>query len=182
MARFGLVLLVLSGCVLDPHRQTRQTRFVMAAQSHRLHAQKPVDDFTARESTPAMTESIATGAYTGSGQLTLRAWDKLVYGFELEAGRLDKTGSNFAGAYGVLGAEHVTGWGMVGVEVASGWRGIRYRHGLDDDNSIIAEPRVRAQYRLGSQVTMGAVAGATIGELGTFMAGIFIGFDAQPVE
>jgi hypothetical protein len=118
------------------------------------------------------------GAGTGDLQFTV-AYRKILVGLELEEGRLGTDGSNYAGAYSIIGFEHNMRAAAIGVELASGWRGIRYHGDSDDVSAFVAEPRVRGQLRLGDQVTLGAVVGSTLGELGSWMAGAYLGFHSS---
>lgn len=162
----------LSGCAIDPYRQHRPARLLLGASSRHL-ASTPTT-VAAREAMPSSTTTAST-AYTASGQFTM-LYRALRAGVELETGRMDVRGSNFAGAYGVLGAEHGMGAASIGVELAGGWRGIRVASGEDNENTLIWEPRVRGSYRVGEQVSLGGVAGATLGERGAWMIGLNIGF------
>ena len=164
----------VSACAFDPHRERRPARFLLGANTRDLGGNSQ-PAIAAREAMPTPTEPTALGAATGVGQFTM-AYRNLLAGFELEAGRLEARGSNFAGAYGVLGAEHATRSGSIGVELVSGWRGVRAGSGVDDVNSIVVEPRVRGQYRIGDQVSLGGVLGATLGERGSWMLGVNVGF------
>jgi hypothetical protein len=170
---FALLAVSLVGCAFDPGRERRPARFLVGANSRGLgdSAQAAI---AKRESAPAGDTVAAGTAHTASGQFTM-GYGRVLAGVELETGVLDVRGSQFAGAYGVLGAEHASRSGSIGVEMVSGWRGLRYR-GMEDDNTIVVEPRVRAQYRFGSQVSVGGVLGATLGDEGSWMVGLNVGF------
>ena len=171
---FALLAVSLVGCAFDPGRHRRPARLLLGANTRAL-GPAPQSAIAAREATPSAAEPLGTAAHTGSAQFTM-AYGHMLAGFELETGVLDVSGSNFGGAYGVLGAEHATRSGSIGVEMATGWRALRYRTGIDDDERLIVEPRVRGQYRFGSQVSLGGVVGATLGDEGSWMVGLNLGF------
>ncbi|MBA3821345.1 MAG: hypothetical protein H0X17_20850 [Deltaproteobacteria bacterium] len=145
-------------------------------------AAAPTGDVALRGATSPDVTAIDQDARTVAAQFTMSTRYHAYGGFELETGVLEERGSSFGGAYGVLGAEHVTPAGSIGAELVAGWRGIRAASGETDVNDTIVEPRVRAQLRLGSQVTLGAVAGATLGELGSWMAGLNVGFHSRALR
>ncbi|MBA3395412.1 MAG: hypothetical protein H0T89_22380 [Deltaproteobacteria bacterium] len=170
-----------TGCLLDRHRKDRPARFVVGTHARGLATgtatAAPASDVAARTTTePA---SASHGAKTLTGQFTMVTQHLLYGGVEVEAGVLEERGSNFGGAYGVVGAEQVSRAGAIGVELVGGWRGLRERLGATDVNTYVAEPRVRAQLRLGPQLMLGAVAGATVGERGSWMAGLTLGFHSH---
>ena len=173
-----LVLLTLSGCVVDPYRQDRPIRMLVGANARDITNSENGATFrTASGETPE-SKHASHGAGTGDVQFTVK-YRVLLVGAEVETGRLGTDGSNFAGAYGVLGAEHKMSSSSIGVELVSGWRGLRYKGDTDDVNSFVTEPRVRGQIQISDQLTFGAVAGATLGELGSWMAGAYIGFHSR---
>jgi hypothetical protein len=161
-----------AGCALERLPRERPARLLVGANTRDL-AGSPAS-VALRQASPTQ-EAVPLGAYTASVHFTMKLRRFLYGGMEVEAGQLDTRGSNFGGAYGVLGAEHATRLFSIGVEVASGWRGLRYRSGADDLHAYIAEPRVRGQLRIGEQLSLGAMAGATLGERGSWMGGIYLG-------
>jgi hypothetical protein len=172
-----LVLLTLSGCVVDPYRQERPIRMLLGANARDITNSENGATFrTASGEPPQRHESHTAG--TGDVQFTV-AYRALLIGVEAETGRLGGEGTNFGGAYGVIGLEHHMYRSSLGVELVSGWRGLRYNTDADDVNSLVTEPRVRGQIQLSDQVTFGGVAGATLGELGSWMAGAYIGFHSR---
>jgi hypothetical protein len=172
-----LVLLTLTGCVVDPYRQERPIRLLVGANARDISNSENGATFrTASGETPRHDSH---GAGTGDIQFTVK-YRALLLGIEAETGRLGTAGSNFAGAYGVIGAEHQMPSSSIGVELVGGWRGLRYdADDTDDVNAFVAEPRARGQVQLSDQVTFGAVVGATLGELGSWMAGAYIGFHSR---
>ena len=133
------------------------------------------DDATARYS-----------AVTMSAQFTMRSPYNTYLGGEVEAGRMtDQSGSNVGGAYAIAGGELVGRFGSLGAELAGGWRGLRYNLGDEDHDALVLEPRVRAQFWIHEQFTLGGAVGATIGAGGEWVAGIYLGvhshlFDVRP--
>ncbi|HEU0031083.1 MAG TPA: hypothetical protein VFQ53_10660 [Kofleriaceae bacterium] len=169
----------LAGCALDQHRFERPARLRVGATSHALATDTP--GAVARSTTPTTTESLARNARTMSAQFTMATRDETFFaGGEVEAGVLDTERSNFAGAYGIAGVQLVGRVGTVGAELATGWRGLR--DDGDDVNSYIAEPRLRAELRFAPQWTLGAVGGATMGERGSWMGGIYLGVHSRAFE
>ncbi len=164
------------GCAHDLHRRERPVRLLLGAYARDLGGAS--SDLALRQVSPSQ-EAAPLGAYTASTHFTVALRSLLYGGMEFEAGQLDTRGSNFGGAYGVLGAEHATRMGSIGVELAGGWRGLRYRSGMDDVHTYVAEPRVRGQLRIGAQLSLGAVAGATLGDRGSWMAGLYLGVHSR---
>ncbi len=172
----AVVSVLAAGCAADPYRERRPARFLLGANARDLAGASTSAVAARGETMPTRTASADT-AITGSGQFTLGIRN-LIVGVELEEGRLDTQRSNFAGAYGVIGAEASSPMGSIGVELVSGWRGLRLAD-EDDVNTFIAEPRVRGMYRLGEQVSVGGVIGATLNERGSWMAGFYLGFHSR---
>lgn len=183
-----IVLVVLGGCVLDPYRHTRPARLEIGANTRGFSAAPAA----ARSPDVAAIESAgASGgggeparqqfaAVSGSVQFTMGMAHRTYLGGELEAGALDERGSNLAAGYGVFGVEQPVQAGTLGVELAGGYRSIR--HNLDDgaDGHAVLEPRLRGQLWLGAQVTLGAIAGASIGDGLGWVAGIQLGVHSRP--
>lgn len=109
-----------------------------------------------------------------SAQFAMMLHSHFYLGGEVEAGELETPGSNVAGGFLVIGGEGSSHFGSLAVEVATGSRSLRYRLGAKDVVDTIVEPRVRAYLWLNSQVTLGAAAGATLGDLG-WMVGAYVG-------
>jgi hypothetical protein len=121
---------------------------------------------------------MTTSGVTGSLQFTMRYPRNslpLYMGAEIEAGPLENSGY-LGGAYGVIGGEASSGRGSLSIEVAGGRRWVRAELGADDVPSWVLEPRVRGQFALTPQVTLGGVLGADTlpGEHG-WLAGVYIG-------
>jgi hypothetical protein len=174
------VAVVATGCLFDRSIGTRPARFNAGPTARSLvvpitpdGGAPPANTFAG--STPA-PEKVDTRleAITASLQFTMNVRG-IYLGGEAETGKLEADGSNFAGAYGIAGIEHNNRFGVVGAELAAGWRGLRFSYGDDDHNSMLIEPRVRAQMWIGDQFTLGAAAGAVVGGHGDWMAGIFLG-------
>ncbi len=182
----ALIAASLPACAFDRHRRDRPARFLIGPTARGLSttppAAAPSGDVALRGTTSPEPTAIDQDARTVAAQFTMATRHHAYGGFELETGVLEERGSNFGGAYGVIGAEHVTPGGSIGAELVAGWRGIRAASGETDINDMIIEPRVRAQLRIGAQVTLGAVAGATLGELGSWMAGLNLGFHSRALR
>jgi len=110
-------------------------------------------------------------------QFTMATAGQLYTGIEVETGRLDRPGSNLAGAYAVAGLEQRFGFGAVGAELAAGWQGLRYQFGDEDHDTLVAEPRLRGQVWIAEQWTLGATAGVRLtGDRNDdWMAGAYLG-------
>jgi hypothetical protein len=170
--------ILLSACMLDPQRQQRPIRLLLGANARDITNSENGATFRTESGEAAEKRHASHGAGTGDAQFTV-AYRSILVGIELEEGRLATDGSNFAGAYSIVGYEHKLRSASFGVELASGWRGIRYKGDTDDVSAFVAEPRVRGQIQLSDQVTFGAVAGSTLGELGSWMAGAYLGFHSR---
>lgn len=170
-----------SGCLLlDPNAGKGPARFFAGPNARSVMAPgapKPnASPTTFAGSTPAPeASSTQLSAVTASFQFTMRARLGYYAGIEAEAGRLDENGSNFGGAYAIVGGEHASSFGSIGVELASGWRGLRYGFGDEQDDRLVFEPRVRGQIWIADQWTVGGAAGALLGGGGQWMAGVYIG-------
>lgn len=66
-------------------------------------------------------------------------------------------------------------------QLAAGWRGIRPGFGERDEDTWVAEPRVRGQLWLSPQVTFGATLGTSLAER-AWMAGIAFGFHSHAFD
>ncbi|HLL25260.1 MAG TPA: hypothetical protein VK427_24160, partial [Kofleriaceae bacterium] len=95
--------LMFTACAFDPAREKRPARLLLGANARGL-AGSTASNIAARGevAAPTSTPEVASGAITGSGQFTMRYGRVLRLGIELEEGRLDTAGSNYAGAYGVV--------------------------------------------------------------------------------
>jgi hypothetical protein len=148
------------------------------AQSRRLAGAGPGADVAARTTgpTPAPGASSAAAATTGVLQFTMAADHHLYTGGELETGTLGPLGSNFGGAYGVLGTEHGSTLGSISLEVVAGAQWTRADFGSPDVTRTVVEPRVRGQLWLAPQLALGAMMGTsgTLGD-GGWMAGLYLG-------
>jgi hypothetical protein len=116
-------------------------------------------------------------ALTTSLRFTGRAWSSSFLGVEAEFGEmLGITGSNVAGAYGVAGTRAELGSLRIAAELVAGRRWVRYElMEKSDPSAMIAEPRVRADLWVAPKLTLGAAAGATLGDRSVWMAGIYLG-------
>jgi len=175
-----LAIVVVSsvGCAFDRHRADRPARLLLGTNARDLSGSEDAE-IALRAASPSEAAPVPQDAYTLAAQFTMATKLGAYGGFELETGRMDTRGSNFAGGYGVLGAEHAWRSAAVGVELVTGWRGLRLGHGVEDVNNLVTEPRLRGQLRLAPQLTVGAVAGATFGERGSWMTGLYLGFHSR---
>lgn len=167
-----------TACAFDPHRADRPTRLLLGPTARDLTGSDDAQ-IAVRQASPSEAAAAAQTAYTLAAQFTMATQYGAYGGVELETGRMAERGSNFAGGYGVIGAEHAWTSATVAVELATGWRGLRAAHGVDDVNNIVTEPRLRGQLRIAPQLTLGGVAGATIGERGSWMTGVYLGFHSR---
>ncbi|MEO8701063.1 MAG: hypothetical protein ABI867_13525 [Kofleriaceae bacterium] len=183
MLRFVLVALcaciATAGCALDPHRDNRPARLRLGTNARHFTSTSAAPIALRRAPASASSESSTTTVghegVTGSAQFTMTTHRSFYLGGELEAGTLDNPGSNVAGAYAVAGAQHAGRFGSLGVEVVGGWRALRYSLGDEQVSKGIIEPRVKAELWLSPKLTFGGTAGATLGEEGVWMAGLFLG-------
>lgn len=166
--------LATTGCMLDKRREDRPARIRFGVTTHRVSSEAG-EQLSARGAEPMPTTKAApSSAITGSAQFTM-AWRGPVYlGIEAEGGMMSRAGSNFAGGYGVIGAESASGLGSLAVEVVAGRRWMRQDADSPDVASFALEPRLRAQFWLSEQLTFGAAIGATPIDR-SFMAGVFVG-------
>ncbi len=142
--------------------------------THHVSA-KAGDQLSARTSDPmASTKEAPSSAITGSVQFTMRWRDPIYLGLEAEGGVMSSDGSNYAGGYGVIGAESRSSLGALGVELVAGRRWMRQDAESPDVGSYALEPRVHAQFWLSPQLTFGAAIGATPLDR-SYMAGVFLG-------
>jgi hypothetical protein len=124
---------------------------------------------------------VETGAPGGTGvtvSLRFTKWMRwgTYAGFEAETGSLMEPSSNFAGAYGLIGARGTVGPIALYVEAAPGKRWIRYEAMGKNYQSYLVETRVRAETWISSRFTFGGAIGATLtGEVGVWMAGLYLG-------
>jgi hypothetical protein len=174
-----------TGCLFDRSIGKRPARFYAGPNARNIVVpitQDPVGgpSTTFAGSTPAPEKSnTRLAAYTASFQFTMASKHMFYLGGEAEAGRLEADGSNFAGAYGILGGEHRSGFGSIGAELAGGWRGLRFTYGDDDHDRFLLEPRVRGQLWIADQFTLGAAAGAVLNGHGEWMAGVYLGIHSH---
>ena len=172
------IVSVCAGCALSQRRREPPAHLQLGATARRFAspAERPV---ALRTSEPAVATG-DRGGMTGSLQFTVATPLHTYVGGELEGGALAARGSNLAGAYAVLGVSGTSRIGSLALELASGWRTMRYDLDTNDVGKVVAEPRVRGQLWISSQLTLGAAAGATLGERGTWMAGIYLGIHSDP--
>jgi hypothetical protein len=166
--------LATTGCLLDKRREDRPARIRFGVATHRVSSEAG-DQLSARSDEPMPTQSASpTTAITGSAQFTM-AWRGPMYlGVEAEGGAMSRSGSNYAGGYGVIGAESASALGSLAVEVVAGRRWMRQDANSRDITSFAVEPRLRAQFWMTDQLTFGAAVGATPIDR-SYMAGVFIG-------
>lgn len=107
-------------------------------------------------------------------------------GGEVETGALEG-GTSAAGLYGIFGVRRAMPGVNFSLEVAAGQRWLRYggfgtrsRDRPDGEiSSLVAEPRVRADFWLGSRFSLGATGGLTVGEQSAWMAGFYLGIHSH---
>lgn len=155
--------------------------FEIGINTRHFAAQQPGDSVAFRTIDPPPAGSPEGEAVTTSLRFTGRAlWDTFV-GVEAEAGALvGYPMSNLAGVYGVGGMRQELGPFRIGAELVAGRRWVRYelKNQRSDDGAWIAEPRVRADMWLTPRWTLGAAAGATLGERSVWMAGVYLGVNS----
>ena len=102
-------------------------------------------------------------------------------GGEAEAGTMvNLPGSNLAGLYAVAGARGDLSRIRLSAELVGGKRWTRYAlDGSEDARAWIAEPRVRADLWLNDRATVGAAAGATLGDRSTWFTGVYLGISSS---
>lgn len=169
-----LVAACTTACALDPHRNKRPARLQLGAAARGFGATE-VPQVAARGGPVMMTPLAREEAFSATAQFTMRAMRNFYLGGELEAGMLSAAGSNYAGGYGVFGADLSTGNATLGAELAGGYRTMRYGFGEPEVDDIVFEPRVRGQVQIGPQLSFGGVLGTTLGDHGMWMAGFYLG-------
>jgi hypothetical protein len=172
-------LCVLAGCPIDRfNRYDRPARAEVGLNSHH-YASDPsmvATRETTSESDPELDGTAAAVAF----RFTMRTRWNTYTGAEVEAGTFSHPGSNFAGAYGVFGANApLTLRGNISAELAAGWRGMRHSVEARDHSVGILEPRVRGELWLSPQVTLGAAIGAELSAQHPWMAGFYFGFHSH---
>jgi hypothetical protein len=121
----------------------------------------------------------ADSAFAGDLRFGLRFSHHLRIGIEGEFGKLSRPGSDLAGAYVFTGFQAMLGGVSLGAELAGGQRTIRYTIDDQDRTRWLLEPRVHADVWLGPQCTLGAIAGATLGDRTVTMIGFYIGLHSS---
>ncbi|MDX2090704.1 MAG: hypothetical protein SFX73_22795 [Kofleriaceae bacterium] len=122
-------------------------------------------------------------AVTGALQFSVRPVGFLYFGGEVEAGAFAREGSNYGGAYGVLGVEAGGQRAFLSLEVAAGRQWLRYDLNATDVGANVVEPRVRAQVLLNPQVSLGGMIGANaMPEERGWTAGLFLGIYSHPID
>jgi hypothetical protein len=180
---FVVVASLATGCFFDSQAGRRPARFHAGPNMRSLNV--PVADRgsgpTARTATSPSPSSDREmlSATSASLQFTMQTSVHTYLGGEAETGRMERAGSNFAGAYGIAGMEHLLGPISVGAELAAGWRGLRYEFGDEEEDRFIMEPRVRTQLWFAKQWTLGASVGTRIGTEAEWMAGFYLGIHSQ---
>lgn len=181
LALVGVIGIAATGCLWERNVGDRPARLQLGMNSRHLAVPEPrvpVGGTLARtitEPTPT-SGTVSNSAVTGSLQFTMQYFRGLYLGGEVEAGQLEREGSNFGALYGVAGAETSSHWGSLSVEMIAGRRWLRYELGAEDVAQFALEPRLRGQMWLTPQVTLGGVVGANAapGENG-WMAGLYFG-------
>lgn len=179
----ALTGLVGTGCLWERNVDQRMARLQLGMTSRRVATTVPepptpggVIARTTTEPDPGPTQGPPMFGVTGSLQFTMRMLRHLYAGGEVEAGPLERTGSYLGGAYGVAGAEMTSPRGSLSVEMAGGRRWLRYELGAEDVPFTVLEPRVRGQWFLTPQVTLGGVVGGSVmPEERGWMAGVYVG-------
>jgi hypothetical protein len=180
---FGVVGMVATGCVWERNVDKRLARLQIGVNSRQLTTPVPLQrtpSYVVRTTSPVAEDppTMTTSGVTGSLQFTMRYPRNslpLYMGAEIEAGPLENSGY-LGGAYGVIGGEASSGRGSLSVEVAGGRRWVRAELGVDDVPSWVLEPRVRAQFALTPQVTLGGLLGAdTLPDAHGWLAGVYVG-------
>ncbi len=165
-----------TGCMFDHRREDRPARVRFGVTTHRLSSETGDSLVAARsgEPMPTSTKAGPSTAITGSAQFTMSFRGPVYLGVEAEGGAMTRSGSNYAGGYGVIGAESTSGIGSLAVELVAGRRWMRQDTESADVSSFAVEPRLRAQFWMTDQLTFGAAIGATPIDR-SFMAGVFLG-------
>lgn len=173
-----------SGCLLDPHVGHRPARFHVGPNTRAVSVPTVPEPDSAQPTGGATRGSTVTGpdeqqlsATSVAMQFTMATSYPFYTGIEVETGRLDQPGSNFAAAFAVVGLEQRLGFGAVGAELAAGWQGLRYDRGDQEHDTLVAEPRVRGLLWIAEQWTLGATLGARLagGRNDDWMAGAYLG-------
>lgn len=179
--KIGIIVVAASlvtGCVLDRHRNDRPARLQLGAAGRSIAAPDS-GSAPAGATQRTASETMTTGsqqAVVGSAQFTME-YNHLYLGGELETGAARN--STVAGAYAIGGFVHQGRLGSISAELASGWRTVQLSTMETSKDSLVLEPRVRGELRLGQQFALGAVGGATLGDR-TWMAGIYLGVHSHP--
>jgi hypothetical protein len=175
-----VVVCAVSGCVYG-HHYDRPARLQLGVRTRQLHTPvAPPDQVAFRTTEPTSTAATESHeAVMGSAQFTMQAAGNLYLGGEVEAGTLETPGSNAAGAYAIAGVEGKSRFGALAAEITGGWRTMRSSISTEDVDSFALEPRVRGDIWLGPQLTLGGLAGATLGENRSWMAGVFVAFHSH---
>lgn len=178
VAAVVVAVAALSGCLTDTERTFRPARVHFALASRHLASSAPTDAGTiARQTSPTpppAAPAASDRAVTGAAQFTMLTRYHAYVGGEVEAGTLGPTGSNFAGAYGIVGGETGNRFGSIAAEAAIGRRTLRADLSAADHVDVVVEPRLRAELWLSSQVTLGGNLGASLGDH-AWLAGVYLG-------
>jgi hypothetical protein len=164
-----------TGCLLDHQREDRPARIRFGVTTHRLSSETGDTLTTERGNEPMpTTKSAPSSAITGSAQFTMVWRGPMYLGVEAEGGAMMRGGSNYAGGYGVIGAESESRLGSLAVEVVAGRRWMRQDADSADVASSVVEPRLRAQFWMTDQLTFGAAIGGSPIDR-SMMAGVYLG-------
>ena len=179
IAPVGLLGLVASSASANP-RHERPMQLEVGFNTRHYAAAYAEQDVAFRGEQPDDPSLEAGNALSMSMRFTGRTRYNTYLGVEAEAGKLVTIdGSNLAGAYGVAGVRNDFGRLRIAAELVAGRRWVRYEEPLPADLATwIAEPRVRGDLWLGSQLTLGAAVGATVGDRSVWMAGVYVGVHA----
>ncbi len=148
----------------------------------RHHAATPVEDSKTFRSTtaPPKQEMIAAqeAKLVGIG-FTMASGYGTYAGGEVETGVLEGAGSSAASVYGIFGFRHAMPGVNFAAELAAGQRWLRYGGPDGEIGSLVAEPRVRADFWINSRFSLGAAGGVTLGDQTAWMAGFFLGIHSH---
>lgn len=184
-ASFALAIM-LTGCLWERNVDKRLARLQMGLNTRRVAVPtptEPVRGALARTTSPVEPDpatEVMSGV-TGAMQFTMRQTRNIYAGGEIEAGPMQREGSYFGAAYGVLGAEARSLRGSISVELIAGRQWLRYNFDSGDVPVNVLEPRARGQLAVSEQVSLGGVIGGGLLGEGGWMAGIYVGVYSEPV-
>lgn len=147
----------------------------------RFHPATPVDDTRSfRTVTPPAKDMLAAQeAKLVAIGFTMASGYGTYAGGEVESGVLGDPGTSAAAVYGIFGIRRALPGVNFAVELAAGQRWLRYGGPDGEVGSLVAEPRVRADFWLGERFSLGAAGGVTLGDQTAWMAGFFLGIHSH---